>query len=234
MEHDAPDPRRLVLATHNRHKLEEIERVLQNLGWSCQSLADLGVTDEPEEDGLTFEANARIKALAAWRATGLPSAADDSGLVVDALDGAPGVHSARFAGVTGDRAQVYAANNELLIKRLKDIAPAQRSARFVTELVVVFGPEATTLVTGHPRHFVEDGLHGVAFLGTLEGWIDADARGDKGFGYDPLFRVDGDARSLAEYEMEEKNAISHRGKAFRALHGFLSEFGTLGPDGAIP
>ena len=225
MESTIPGPRKLVLATHNKHKLEEIERVLDGSGWTSRGLADLGVSHEPEEDGLTFEDNARIKALAAWHATGLPCAADDSGLVVDALDGAPGVHSARFAGVTGDSTTSYAANNRLLIERLGDVPGERRSARFVTELVLLYGPEAPSAIMSHPRHFEVDGLHGVAFLGVLEGWIRTEALGEKGFGYDPLFRVDGDTRSLAQYGMDEKNAISHRGKAFRALRAFLATLG---------
>lgn len=229
MESNAPGTRHLVLATHNKHKLEEIARVLADSGWKSQGLAELGVTHEPEEDGATFEDNARIKALAAWRATGLPCAADDSGLVVDALDGAPGVHSARFAGVTGDSATVYAANNRLLLERLEGVASDQRAARFVTELVFIYGPEAPTAFKTHPRHFEVEGLHGVAFLGVLEGWIETEASGDKGFGYDPLFRVDGDARSLAQYGMDEKNAISHRGKAFGAFRAFLATLDDGGP-----
>ncbi len=192
-------PRELVIATHNRDKLREIERILAPSGWRARSLSDLGVDAVPVEDAPTFEGNARIKALAAWRATGLPSVGDDSGLCVDALDGAPGVHSARFAGTGGD----HAANNALLLEKLADVPDPRRTARFVTVLVLV------------------DGARELRFEGTVEGRIARQPRGDQGFGYDPVFVLP-DGRHLAEYGLDEKNAISHRGQAFRALAAFLA------------
>lgn len=210
-------PRQLVIATHNRDKLREIERLLAPIGWHVQSLAQLGVTHEPVEDAATFEGNARIKALAAMRATGLPSVGDDSGLCVDALDGAPGVYSSRFAGQAGD----HAANNALLLERLAGVPDAGRAARFVTVLALAWGDDAPAAVREHATHDLVDGAHVVRFEGAVEGRIARARRGDGGFGYDPVFAMP-DGRHLAEYGLDEKNAISHRGRAFRALAAFLA------------
>ena len=219
--------RELLIATHNRDKLREIGHLLAPLGWQVHAATDLGVTDAPVEDADTFEGNARIKALAGWRATGLPSVGDDSGLCVDALGGAPGVYSSRFGGVAGD----HAANNRLLLQRLGGVPDAQRRARFVTVLALAWGPDAPPAVTSHPSHEAVDGAHVLRFQGTVEGRIATAPRGEQGFGYDPVFipvlpapsQAEGpDGRHLAEYGLAEKNAISHRGAAFRELAAFLA------------
>lgn len=210
-------PFELVVATHNRDKLREIEPLLQPCGWHARSLRDVGVDAVPVEDAPTFEGNARIKALAAWRATGLPSVGDDSGLCVDALDGAPGVYSSRFAGTGGD----HAANNALLLEKLADVPDPQRTARFVTVLALAWGPDAPPAVQGHVTHADVNGAHVLRFEGAVEGRIARVHRGHQGFGYDPVFAL-ADGRHLAEYGLDEKNAISHRGQAFRALAAFLA------------
>jgi XTP/dITP diphosphohydrolase len=191
-------PVRVVVATGNQHKLDEIRAILaaQNLDVDLRSMREFDVP-EPVEDGDTFEANALIKARACARSTGLPAIADDSGLEVDVLDGAPGVFSARYAGAPSDDA----ANNTKLIANLADVAPEQRTARFVcaAALVLPDGDEVTV-------------------RGTMEGHIVDHPRGDQGFGYDPHFVSDADgSRTNAELAPAEKDAISHRGAAFRAL-----------------
>jgi XTP/dITP diphosphohydrolase len=191
---------RLVLATHNPHKLGELRAILGPAmpGLDLDTVVtapDLGAA-EPVEDGLTFAANALIKARALAAATGLPAVADDSGLAVDVLGGAPGIFSARWCGHHGDDA----ANLELLLAQLADIAPEHRGARFVC---------AAALVTPDGTEVVETG----EMIGTLA----TAQRGSNGFGYDPVLVPLGETRTSAELSPEEKNAISHRGQAFRAL-----------------
>lgn len=195
--------KKVVIATNNAHKVEEIRTALDFEGWEFLTLSQCDPYDEPVEDADTFEGNARIKALAAHEHTGLAALADDSGLAVDALDGAPGVFSARYAGVHGDDA----ANNEKLLHELEGVADAQRTARFVCSLVFID----------------EDGTETSA-SGTVEGRIAHGLSGSGGFGYDPLFLPDefGGAKSLAEVTQDEKNAISHRGNALRFLKEKLS------------
>ncbi len=189
---------KVVIATNNKHKVEEIETALDFEGWEFLTLADCEPYPEPVEDADTFEGNALIKARAAHEATGLASLADDSGLAVDALDGAPGVYSARYCGVHGDDD----ANNAKLLAELEGVSDEKRTARFVCALAFVD----------------EDGAETTAF-GTIEGRIAHGLSGEGGFGYDPLFLPDefGGAKTLAEVSQEEKNAISHRGNALRAL-----------------
>lgn len=184
-------PRRLVLATHNAHKLEELAAIL---GPALEGF-ELVPTDGPDpvEDGLTFAQNALIKARAAVAHTGLPALADDSGIAVDALGGAPGIHSKRYAGTGVD------ADNIALLLRELDGAPT-RTARFVCAAAFV-DPEGTEIVE----------------VAEWPGEVLSAPVGDGGFGYDPIFRPDGHERSLAELTPEEKNAISHRTQAFRAL-----------------
>lgn len=188
--------KKVVIATNNEHKLEEISRMLAPVtGWEFVSLKSCGEYPEPIEDADNFEGNARIKALAARDNTGLPALADDSGLEVDALDGAPGVFSSRFAGEDATDAD----NNAKLLELLANVPDAERSARFVCTLV-----------------FVDlDGSEIVA-RGTCEGKIGYEERGENGFGYDPLF-VSDDCGGLttAEVPPERKDAISHRGQALR-------------------
>jgi XTP/dITP diphosphohydrolase len=195
---------RLVVATGNRHKLGEIQAILaaHDLAIDLVSMTDLGVPS-PVEDGETFEANALIKARACVEATGLPALADDSGLEVDALDGDPGVRSARYAGEDGDDA----ANNAKLVAALSDVPEPRRTARFVCAAALV-APDGTEVVR----------------RGTMEGRVVDPARGEHGFGYDPHFVADAtaDGRTNGELSPAEKDAISHRGAAFRAIADYVA------------
>lgn len=187
----------LVVATGNAGKLRELRRLLDGLEVDLVASADLGLPS-PVEDGETFEANALIKARAAAAATGHPSVADDSGLEVDALDGAPGVHSARWSG--GDDED----NNDLLLSCLDGVPSERRTGRFVSAVAVV-APDG--------RAWVE--------RGTMEGHLLTERRGTDGFGYDPLFRAEGHERSNGELTADEKDAISHRGRALEAIRPVL-------------
>lgn len=200
----------VLIATNNAHKVEEIRTALNFEGWTFTTLAEAGVTSDPAEDADSFEGNARIKARAA-RAAARESLgrfvavlADDSGLEVDALGGAPGVFSARYAGPDGDDA----ANNAKLLAELAAVPDVERTARFVCTLVFID----------------EDGTESVA-RGTIEGAIGREPRGSEGFGYDPLFLPDeyGGTRALAEVSQAEKNGISHRRNALRVLKKALSQ-----------
>jgi XTP/dITP diphosphohydrolase len=194
------------LASRNPKKIAEMERILaEHLpGIEVLGLDDVEPYDEPAETEPTFEGNARIKAAAGVRATGLPSLADDSGLCVDALNGMPGVLSARWAGnVSGGGAAKDRANNELLLAQLADVPDERRTARF--RCAVVFlqpTPE------GDVEHVVE---------GDMPGRVIREMRGSGGFGYDVLFCADGHDVTTAELPADEKDAISHRGKALRKV-----------------
>lgn len=192
----------LMFATSNQHKVEEVRAILGPLGIVVRSLAELeSVPDEPEEDGATFEDNARLKARYYARALEMTCVADDSGLEVDALGGAPGVHSARYAGTSGSRDERDAANNRKLLDALRHVPEAQRQARFVCVASVA---DASGKILAEAR-------------GTFEGRIADAPRGTNGFGYDPLLYLADRGCSSAELTPEEKNARSHRGQAFRAL-----------------
>ena len=182
---------KLVLASDNAHKLTEFRELFRSLNAELLSKKETGFTAEVEENGATFEENAFIKAEAVMRATGLPAIADDSGLCVDALGGEPGVRSARYTGSHSDSDE---DRYRLVLSNLGD--RKDRSARFVCALCCVF-PDGTVLRA----------------RGECEGEILFAPQGDNGFGYDPIFRPAGFDRSMAELTMEEKNAISHRGKA---------------------
>ena len=184
-----------VLATFNRDKAHELVPLLAGAGVTLRTLAEFPGAVAPDEDGATLLDNARIKARAALAHTGLPAIADDTGLEVDALDGAPGVRAARFAGPDAR----YEDNVRLLLERLAGVPAARRAARFRTVCVAAFpdGREATG-------------------EGALEGRIVDEARGSEGFGYDPVFELP-DGRTLAELPAAEKNAISHRSRAVRDL-----------------
>ena len=194
----------VLIASNNAHKATEIAEALDFPGWEFKTLKQVGVSSDPAEDAETFLGNARIKAHAAQQASGgMPVLADDSGLEVDALDGAPGVRSARYAGEPCDDA----ANNAKLLDALSDVADEARTARFVCQLV-----------------FLDENGNEVDARGTVEGRIAHEAHGENGFGYDPLFlpEVFGFERSLGEAKPEEKNAVSHRGNALRELRAKLS------------
>jgi XTP/dITP diphosphohydrolase len=195
----------VVIATHNPGKLAEMRELLAPYGIDTQSAAELGLP-EPEETGQSFAANARIKALAAARTSEKPAFADDSGLVIDALDGAPGIHSARWARPDRDFRAAMNRIQTLLIERGAK-APAQRRAHFIAALCLAW-PD------GHLEEF-EGRIDGVAV------WP---PRGTKGFGYDPLFRPDGFDRTFGEMSAEEKHGLppqgqglSHRARAFMKL-----------------
>jgi len=198
--------RQLLLATRNLHKLKEVREILAGTDFEVISIADLSDIPEIVEDGDTFEANADKKARTLAQLTGRTAIADDSGIEVDYLGGAPGIYSARFAGVDGPGAD--AANNALLIEKLAGVPASQRTARYRCVLAIV-------TADGEARYSA----------GSIEGRIVDEPAGDDGFGYDPHFLVEGDpqSRRMAELSPDEKNAISHRGKALRDLLPLLQE-----------
>ena len=196
---------RLLIATHNPGKLKEMRELLAPYKIDAISAGDMGLS-EPEETGTTFRENARIKADAAAKASGLPAFADDSGLVVDALDGAPGIHSARWAGPVKNFRRAM-ENVEAKLHERGATNPAQRGAHFVSALCVAW-----------PDGHLEE------FEGRVDGTIVWPPRGDKGFGYDPVFLPDGHGRTFGEMPSEEKHGLppqgkglSHRARAFLKL-----------------
>jgi XTP/dITP diphosphohydrolase len=197
---------RLLLATRNTKKLAELQRILDAALGAGQvkllGLADVPPYDDVPETGLTFVDNALLKARAGAAHTGLPSVADDSGLAVDVLNGMPGVFSARWSGRHGDDA----ANLQLLLAQISDVDDAHRGARFVC---------AAALVLPDGREFT--------VTGEMPGRLIREPRGTGGFGYDPIFVAEGRTVTNAELTPEEKDAISHRGKAFRALAEIVRE-----------
>ena len=198
------EPVTVVLATHNRGKLVELQRILdgQDLAVRLLSASDVDLP-EPVEDGATFADNALLKARAGAAVSGLACLADDSGLVVDALGGEPGVRSARYAGIHGDDD----ANLRLVLARMADVS--ERAARFVcvAALVTPSGEETTA-------------------TGVAEGTLTTQPRGDQGFGYDPIFQPEGYTVTTAEMAPATKDAISHRGKAFRAIAAAVAAYAT--------
>ncbi len=184
----------LVLASGNKGKLAEFQRLLDGLDVQVHSMKEYPQIGEIVEDGSSFHENALIKARAVCEATGLAAMADDSGLVVDALDGAPGIYSARFAGEQKSDAD----NNAKVLELLKDVADENRTARFFCCIAIVLPDGREYTVTG-----------------TCEGTILHELQGEGGFGYDPLFYVAQFDKTFAELSMEEKNSISHRGNANR-------------------
>lgn len=202
----------ILFASTNPHKVGEVRAILAPHGIAVRGLGEVRAADwrwgsdlpEPVEDAATFEGNAAIKAAYYAEATGVACLADDSGLVVDALGGAPGVFSARYAGVGDSRAARDAANNAKLLRELEGVPREQRTARFVCALVLAEPSGAIAAMT----------------RGTFEGWIGFEPRGTNGFGYDPLLVLE-DGRTSAELTEAEKNARSHRGEAVRAMVRFL-------------
>ena len=191
-----------LIATNNPHKLLEMQRILSPLGIGTLSLKAAGVDlSGVEETGQTFEENAYIKARAAFLLSGMPVIADDSGLVVDALNGEPGVYSARYSGENATDAK----NIEKLLSKMKNIPEEQRTARFVCAICCIFSQTDKILARGE-----------------CEGKIAFSTLGESGFGYDPVFIADG-TRSFAQLSETEKDSISHRGKAFQQLAQMLKE-----------
>ena len=196
-----------ILATNNMKKLAEMQRILSPLGINVVTAKMLGITlPEVVEDGDTFEANAKIKAESACKITGLPAIADDSGLCVDYLDGAPGIYSARFANievhdgvnVDNEKNADDEENNNLLLKKLEGVDESERTAYYVCAICCIF----------------PDGRE-ITVRGECHGTIGFERDGNAGFGYDPLFIING--KSFGKYEGEEKDKISHRGNALRKL-----------------
>ena len=202
---------RIVVATGNRGKLAELERILDGLPVELVPMDELGL-DSPVEDGETFEANALIKARAAAEATGLPALADDSGLEVDALGGAPGVRSARYAADEDPSAAGDRSNNERVIRELAGVPADERTARFVC-VAALAAPDGRSWTR----------------RGTMEGRIVDEPRGENGFGYDPHFVSEGETRTNGELDPSEKDARSHRGAAFRAIRADVEALATQTP-----
>ena len=191
----------IVLASRNKKKIAELQKLMskiEDIRINILSLDDIGITEDIEENGSTFEENARIKANAG-ASKGYITIADDSGLCVDALDGAPGVHSARFSG-EGDE-----GNNRLLLEKLKGLPKEKRTARFVSKVVCIFPKQDFEIVTE----------------GEALGYITETPAGDGGFGYDPYFFYPPFGKTFAQLTADEKNLISHRGNAMK---GFAEEF----------
>lgn len=195
---------RIVLASRNPHKIAEVTRIFAGTGLDTELVGTDIFPDLPEiaETGSTFAENALLKAHAVAGATGLPAMADDSGLCVDALNGMPGVLSARWAGSHGDDA----ANLDLLLRQLADVPADRRGARFACAAALALPSGAERVVEG-----------------TVDGRLTYEPRGSGGFGYDPVFVPTGHTRTTAEMPPAEKDALSHRGRAFRELAGVVGE-----------
>jgi len=190
----------LVVASHNAGKVREILELLAPFGFDVKGAAELGLP-EPEETGSTFAENAILKARAAMEATGLPALADDSGLAVFALDGAPGIYSARWAGADKNFAEAMAS----VERRLRETGSTDRSAKFVCALALA-EPQGGMRI----------------FEGEVHGALTFPPRGTKGFGYDPIFIADGMQETFGEIEPSHKHAISHRARAFATLKDYLA------------
>ena len=221
---------RIVVATRNADKMREIEAILRGLDVSLHGVEDFKDVPPVEEDGETIEENALKKARAVRDATGMCALADDTGLEVDALGGAPGVHSARFAG----RNAGYEANNRKLLESLRAVRDAERTARFRCVVAFALTPEEGGRVFDRMRSAA--GEHAVAdetaqrvdvlvAEGILEGRITRGKRGAGGFGYDPVFEVPGTGKTLAEMGVEGKNRISHRYRALVELRELMLRWG---------
>ncbi len=189
---------KMLAATNNKHKLDEIKAILEQLNIEVISLKDAGIEVDVEETGTTFEENALLKARAIASISSLPVISDDSGLQVFALNNEPGVYSARYSGAEGEHKD--ASNNEKLLKNLMGIPDEKRGARFCSVIAAVF----------------PDGME-LAAEGFVYGYIGHEPKGSNGFGYDPLFIVDGYGQTMAELSPETKNKISHRANALKAF-----------------
>jgi XTP/dITP diphosphohydrolase len=204
--------RRVVIATRSAHKLRELRALLDLDGVELVSLDDLGIPGEPVEDGLTFETNARIKARFAARATGLPALADDSGVEVMALGGAPGVRTRRYAGPNATDQE----NNEKLLRELEGVSPEHRGARYICVLALALpAPDRG-----------RGALEIVVRRGTCRGRIATQPKGDGGFGYDPIFEPIAEppgGRTFGLYATAEKDRISHRARAARRMAPVLQD-----------
>jgi XTP/dITP diphosphohydrolase len=206
--------RRLLVATRSVHKLRELRELLALDRTELVTLDELGIEGDPIEDGRTFETNAAIKARFGVRAGGLPTLADDSGLEVDALDGAPGVRTRRYAGEDA----TDEANNAMLLDALRGLPPDRRGARYVCVLALALPSDAGLL----------GGVRMVTARGTCRGRIAVEPKGSGGFGYDPIFEPASEppgGRTLGLWSPAEKNAISHRARAARRMAPRLAALG---------
>lgn len=202
MNNNGDNPRsKLVIASNNAGKIREFRELLSPFGFDVVSMKEAGFSKEIVEDGETFEENAHIKARAVFEATGLPTIADDSGLEIDFLNGAPGVYSARYAGENATDKE----RCEKVLEEMHGVAKELRDARFVCSIYFIFDDENEYSVRGE-----------------VCGYIGDEPLGDNGFGYDPIFMLDDD-ESMATISSEEKNKISHRAKAFEQLSDILKE-----------
>ena len=196
---------KVVLASKNAHKLVEIDAITRKLGIELILQSELGVDIDVEETGTTFEENSFIKAEAVMKATGLPAMADDSGIVVDALNGEPGVYSARYGG---DPTMTDHDRKMLLLKNTEHVPDGQRQAKFVAVITLV-EPDGRVIQA----------------RGEIHGELTREPRGENGFGYDPIFYYPPAGMTTAEMPSEEKNAVSHRGNALKVLYEKLKEAG---------
>ncbi|MGL4362685.1 MAG: XTP/dITP diphosphatase [Cellulosilyticaceae bacterium] len=194
--------KKIIFATQNKGKVKEIKELLKDLNMDIQTMDEAGINIEIEENGLTFEENAIIKASALREYGDAIILADDSGLEIDYLNKEPGVHSARYLG----KDTPYEQKNKIIIERLEGVEKNKRSARFVCVIAACL-PNGKNITT----------------RGTVEGYIGYEARGENGFGYDPIFYVNDLDKTMAELTNEEKNSISHRGQALRDMKKQLRE-----------
>ncbi len=194
--------KRLVVASGNTHKVQEVKKILAPMGFHVRSMKEIKKELDIQEDGGSFEENALIKARALSAISREIVLADDSGLEVEALDGAPGIYSARYAGVHGDDQ----ANNDRLLRELEDVPWEKRGARFYCAIAVVF-PHGEEIVVN----------------GECKGFIGYEPKGTNGFGYDPLFYIPELGKTFAQLEPEEKNRISHRSRALKKLGMILQD-----------
>ena len=188
---------RAVLASKNAHKLKEIAKITEQFGMELVLQSELGLDLDPEENGSTFEENSLIKAKAVMEAAGMTAIADDSGLMVDALGGEPGIYSARYGG---ECCKNDVERYEYLLRKLENVSEEERTAKFVSVITLIH-PDGSTVVA----------------RGECPGRILREARGENGFGYDPVFFVEEDGKTMAEMSAERKNEISHRARALQAL-----------------
>ena len=195
--------KRIIFATGNEGKMREVRMILEDLEVPVVSMKEAGVSADIEENGTTFEENAVIKARSVMELTGEMAMADDSGLEIDYLDGAPGIYSARFMGEDTS----YDIKNAALIEKLAGVPDEKRTARFVCAIACVM-PDGTTLTS----------------RGTMEGRIAYEIRGENGFGYDPIFYIPEFDKTSAQLSLEEKNRISHRGKALSAMKKEIKQY----------
>lgn len=194
---------KFIIATNNKKKLREMGAILEKFGVEALSLAEAGIESDVEETGTTFEENSRLKAVAAMQVSGLPAIADDSGLEVDALGGAPGIYSARYGG---EKCKDDVERYQYLLENMENVPDGERTARFVSVITCVF----------------PDGRE-ISARGEIEGEILRGAYGEGGFGYDPIFFVPEEGMTTAEMSQERKNEISHRAKSLKIMAEKLEE-----------